>query len=90
MQVFSARVIEPVGFHARPAAVAVSQANQFESRVELCYGERAADMKSIIEIMKMGIPEDARIEIRCCGADEQKAAEAIGQVLQEKKVIEIE
>ena len=88
MQIFNARVIEPVGFHARPAAVAVSQANRFESRVELRYKEQAADMKSIIQIMKMGIPWDARIEICCCGADEEAAAKAIGQVLREKNVIE--
>ena len=68
MQVVSARVTEPVGFHARPAAVAVTQAGRFKCSVELRYKDRTADMKSIIQIMKMGIPWDAQIEICCAGS----------------------
>ena len=40
MQVVSARVTEPVGFHARPAAVAVTQAGRFKCSVELRYKDR--------------------------------------------------
>lgn len=88
MQVVSARVTEPVGFHARPAAVAVTQAGRFKCSVELRYKDRTADMKSIIQIMKMGIPRDAQIEICCAGEDEKEAAEVIGRTMREKGLIE--
>ena len=88
MQVVSARVTEPVGFHARPAAVAVTQAGRFKCSVELRYKDQTADMKSIIQIMKMGIPWDAQIEICCAGEDEKEAAELIGRTMREKGLIE--
>lgn len=88
MQAFSARVTEPVGFHARPAAVAVSQAGRFRCSVELRYRDQTADMKSIIQVMKMGIPWDARIEICCAGEDEREAADAIARTMREKGLIE--
>jgi len=85
---FSARVIELVGFHARPTAIAVEESNKYISEVRIRYEKKSANLKSITQVMKMGIPYDAKITISCEGSDEDLAICSLEKVLRKKKVIE--
>ena len=84
---FSGTIIENVGLHARPAAVAVEEASKYQSDITLYYQDRTANMKSIIQIMKIGVPAGGHIEVRCQGEDEVQAAEGILQTLQAKHIV---
>lgn len=87
MKQFTAKVIDPVGLHARPASVAVRAAGKCQSEVTLAYDGKDVNMKSIMGVMSLGIPTEAEITITCEGADEEEAIKAIEEVLKEQNVI---
>lgn len=88
MRKFYGKVINCVGLHARPASIAVTEANRYRSDVSLRYQERTANMKSIIQVMKMSVPAGGEVEIRCEGEDEEMAAAGLLKILEEKQVIQ--
>ncbi|MDC7225154.1 MAG: HPr family phosphocarrier protein [Spirochaetales bacterium] len=66
-------VSNPTGLHTRPAKNVVAKAKQFESKIIIKYGEKEADAKSLLKIMKLGITQNNEIELQCDGSDEEKA-----------------
>jgi phosphocarrier protein FPr len=65
------------GLHARPAARLVQLAKSFASEVEVVRGETAANAKSSVKLMLLGVKENDRILIRARGEDEVQAVEAL-------------
>jgi len=65
----------PTGLHTRPAKRVVAEAKQFESEITVSHGEKEANLKSLIKLMKLGISQNHTIELCCDGPDEQKALE---------------
>ncbi|TWI59302.1 phosphocarrier protein HPr [Halalkalibacter nanhaiisediminis] len=74
-------VIDKTGIHARPATVLVKEAGNFESSVELEYNEKSVNLKSIMGVMSLGIPEGAEIKITTSGQDENEALEAMTETI---------
>lgn len=87
MQHFYGRVTENVGLHARPASIAVTEASKYSSNVTLYYMGKSANLKSIIQVMKISVPSDGEIEIVCEGEDEAEAASGIAEILEKKRII---
>ncbi len=87
MKSFQAKVIDPVGFHARPASELVQVASKFSSDIQLKSNGKSANAKSIITIMSLGVKNGDMIEIEANGSDEAAAIDAIQQKLSESKVI---
>ena len=52
-----------VGLHARPAAEFVKLAQEFNGKVTLKYGEKEADGKSMIGILKLAIKQGTKFEL---------------------------
>lgn len=88
MKIKYAKVIENVGLHARPASIAVTEANKYNSDITLHYMEKSASMKSIIQVMKLSVPVNGEIEILCEGEDEKVAMEGIVAILEKKQIIQ--
>lgn len=88
MKEITVTVIDPVGLHARPATVAVSAASKFKCDVNVVFGGREVNMKSIMGVMSLGIPTQSEITITCEGEDEDTAIAAIEDILRTQKVIE--
>jgi phosphocarrier protein HPr len=82
------KVIENVGLHARPASVAVTEASKYDSNITLQYMGRMANMKSIIQVMKLSVPANGEIEIQCEGEDEERAVAGIAEILEKKHIIQ--
>lgn len=61
------------GLHTRPAKNVVAEAKQFSSKILIKFGEKEADAKSLLKIMKLGICQNNTIELSCEGEDEDKA-----------------
>lgn len=89
MHHFYGRVIENVGLHARPASIAVTEASKYGSNVTLHYMGKSANLKSIIQVMKLSVPSDGAIEIVCEGEDEAEASAGIAEVLEKKNIIKL-
>jgi phosphocarrier protein HPr len=72
-----------VGLHARPAAVFVQTASKFKSEIKVsCLDKdankpRIANAKSILSILTLGVFEGTEITIQATGEDEEKAAQAL-------------
>lgn len=83
MQKKSFKITADTGVHARPATMLVNKAGQFESEVELLYNDKTVNLKSIMGVMSLGIPQGAEITITASGSDEEEAIKSIEEVIKE-------
>ena len=65
------------GLHARPAALFVQLAKQFDCRVTVKKGRKVVDGKSIMGLLTLAAGPRSRIAILCDGADAHKALERL-------------
>ncbi|SER79968.1 phosphocarrier protein [Gracilibacillus ureilyticus] len=74
-------ITDETGVHARPATVLVNKAGSFSSEMTLEYNGKSINLKSIMGVMSLGIPQGAQIKIIAEGSDEQEAADAVVDVI---------
>ncbi|WP_129077836.1 phosphocarrier protein HPr [Anaerobacillus alkaliphilus] len=82
------KVISNSGLHARPATLLVHAAGGFEADIQLEYHGKSVNLKSIMGVMSLGIPEGSDIKITANGADAQKAITKIDEVLKKEGLAE--
>lgn len=88
MKSFTAIVQDPTGLHARPATLLVQAANQFKSKILIKTSAGATgDVKSIINLLALGIKQGDKIEVVVEGEDESLAADGIKKSLEDNKII---
>ncbi|MDT8861803.1 phosphocarrier protein HPr [Alkalihalobacillus sp. MEB130] len=78
------KVIDKTGIHARPATILVQVASKYNSDVSLEYHGKSVNLKSIMGVMSLGIPEGAEIKIEGSGSDEEQVIEAISEAMVEE------
>lgn len=66
---------------ARPVAVLVQKASQYESKVYIQSGERRINAKSIMGMMSLGLAQDEEVIVSAEGNDEEAAVENLAQYL---------
>lgn len=66
-----------LGLHTRAAAKLVDTAKRFISKIELVYGNRLADCKSIMNVITLGAQKNHTLEMIITGTDEEQALAAI-------------
>lgn len=66
-----------VGLHARPAALFVQTARQFNGDIRVTHGEKEANAKSILSVLALGAEQGAVITIRAEGEDAEQALRAL-------------
>lgn len=71
------------GVHARPATLLVNKASQYSSEVDLHYKEKSVNLKSIMGVMSLGIPQGAEIKVSTEGNDEDDAIAGIVEIIAE-------
>ena len=71
------KIQNPTGLHARPAKVFVNIAKGFESDVNVYYGEKKANAKSMISMLTLGVEKGSEIRIEVEGSDEEQALQAV-------------
>ncbi|MCR3906591.1 MAG: HPr family phosphocarrier protein [Tenericutes bacterium] len=74
------------GLHARPATNFVKFVASIPAKVELVYKEFAADAKSIMAIMSLGLPKDSVFIIRV-DSDKNEYLDNIEKYLKEHNMI---
>ena len=65
------------GLEARPVAMLVQVASQYESKIQVENGDRRVNAKSIMGIMSLAISTGTEIYISAEGADAEQAASAL-------------
>ena len=71
-----------VGLHARPAALFVQKATEFQSDIKVQHGERTANAKSILTILTLGAGKDAEVTISAEGQDAAEALDALRALIE--------
>lgn len=71
----------PSGLEARPVALLVQVASQFESSVHVACEDKKVNAKSIMGMMTLGLSAGEEVEIIVEGADEVSAMEQIEKYL---------
>ena len=79
-------ITDPTGIHARPATVLVNKAGQYESDINITYNNKTVNLKSIMGIMSLGIPEGAEITVTASGADEEEALQTITETVKNERL----
>lgn len=67
MKEFTCKIIDPIGLHARPATLIVSTASKFKSDAKLSSGGKEGNLKSIMNIMALGVKSGAEVTIKISG-----------------------
>ena len=73
------------GLEARPVALLVQIASQYESQIYVENGTKKINAKSIMGMMSLGLAAGEEITIVADGDDEKKAVSHIEEYLSEKK-----
>lgn len=70
---------------ARPVAVLVQKASQFESKVYITSGDKKINAKSIMGMMSLGLSQDEEVIVTAEGIDEEAAAQTLVAYLKNAK-----
>lgn len=74
----------PSGLEARPVAMLVQVASQFESEIYVESGSKRVNAKSIMGMMTLGLAAGEEVLVSANGADEEAALANIEQYLTSK------
>jgi len=58
---FEAEIINQTGLHARPAAELVKLSKQYQSQIRVRHGDKVADAKRLVSILKLGAGNGAKV-----------------------------
>ena len=76
--------MDPVGLHARPAALFVDLANKFSADITVCNLSAEGpwvNAKSILSLLTCGVQRGDQIGIKADGSDEDLAVEALEKLV---------
>ena len=77
MKEFHFTVGDPNGMHARPAGALAACAKRFACAIRVRHGEKEADAKRLLSLMRLGATHGALLTFEIRGEDEDAAATAL-------------
>lgn len=80
----TAKIVNKLGIHARPASLFVQTASKFKSDVVVVKDGMEVNGKSIMDIMILACEPGCEVTIRTEGEDEREAATALEKLIQDK------
>ncbi len=83
MQTHQIEITNPTGLHTRPGTEFVRLAKSFSSEITIRKGDKIANAKSLIKLLRIGISQGESITLECDGVDETEAAEKLKQYINE-------
>ncbi|RHP33613.1 HPr family phosphocarrier protein [Lachnotalea sp. AF33-28] len=75
----------PTGLEARPVAVLVQVASQFESSIYVETEDKRVNAKSIMGMMTLGLTSGEQVTVSASGSDEEEALNQIEKYLSSDK-----
>ena len=75
------RIVNRLGLHARAAAQLVRMANEYNSDISLIKSNQQANAKTIMEVLMLGATQGEDLTVEARGDDEERAVEAIVQLI---------
>ncbi|GHU31774.1 phosphocarrier protein HPr [Bacilli bacterium] len=87
MKSIKVKVIDPLGLHARPASKITSEAGKYKSNITISVRNNAANAKSLINLMALGVKVNDEVEVKADGLDAPEALAAIQKTMIDNKII---
>ena len=84
MQTQDVTIKNRAGIHARPAALIVQTANEFECEIYLEKDNNSINAKSIMGIITLGAGYNSVVVVKTEGSDEEAAIEAIVKLFENR------
>ncbi len=81
-------IIDEAGLHARPASVLVQAASKFSNNITLEFNDKKVNLKSILLIMSLGVPQHSVVSIEVDGNNQENVFEALEEVLKKYKLVD--
>ena len=78
----SVTLVNPQGFHARPAHLFVKLAMTYSCNVEILKGNEVINGKSILDLLTLGAGNGTTLTLRACGPDADSAVEALAKLVE--------
>jgi phosphotransferase system HPr (HPr) family protein len=75
-------LINPQGFHARPAHMFMKLASQYQATVEILKGNEKINGKSILDLLTLGAGNGTTLCLRAVGDDAEDAVAALAQLIE--------
>lgn len=75
-------ITNKIGLHARPATLFVQEAARFQARIQVQFGEKSANAKSILSLLKLGAGQGASLLLRGEGEDAAEALQALAELVE--------
>ena len=79
-----AKIVNPLGMHARPAAEFVKLASRFKCAVEVKKDDLTVNGKSIMGVMMLAAEHGSSITFRAEGPDADQALDALATLVSNK------
>lgn len=70
------------GIHCRPSSAIVKAAKTFDSDITICSEEGDASLRSILDLISLGLHQGAIVTVQAEGSDEVAAAEKIAECVE--------
>jgi phosphotransferase system HPr (HPr) family protein len=77
-------ILNKVGLHARPARLLVQTAAQFKASIQLKFGDKTANAKSIIGVLKLGAELGDPLVLYAEGEDAEEALKTLSELVLRK------
>lgn len=71
-----------VGLHASLAAKVVQAASKYSVDIELHYHDKVVDVKSILGLMSLAVPQGENVKVVATGDQAEKAIDEIAELLE--------
>ena len=75
-------ILNPTGFHARPAKTFVLKANEFPCKINLIKADKKVNGKSTLSLLTLGIATNDQITVEADGEQEEQAVAELGALLE--------
>lgn len=80
-------IVDSEGLHIRPVTKLAKSIKGFESKVTIAANGKSASLKSVLQVMALGVSSGHQIEISADGADEAEVMEALDNLLTAEKLV---
>jgi phosphotransferase system HPr (HPr) family protein len=77
-------ITNTVGLHARPAALLVQEASRFQARIQVRHGEKSANARSLVGVLKLGASMGTTLIFQAEGEDASEAVQALVALVERK------
>jgi len=83
------KVISKYGLHAKIATTLVNEANKYDCDIFLEYDGIKIDLKSIMGLMSLGVPNNSKITIIVEGRDESLVLSALNEFILNENIAQV-